>query len=1022
MSSYHRILAASFGEFTVPAKQLNLAWQMCGAVTAVWLTWAGAWCNKPTKPDKPIGPLSPREALATFALVPGFRIELVAAEPDVIDPVAMTFDEDGRLFVVEMPGYPNEGVAIGQPRVAGRVRQLEDCDGDGYYETSRIFADDLRFPTGITVWRGGLIVANAPDLIYCRDTNRDGRADFRSVLYTGFGIRNIQQLVNSLQFHFDNWIYGCNAASDSEVRPVQDCTGKLVLSKSVIAIGARHFRLRPDEPGKLEPTSGGGQYGLSCDDYGQWFTCTNSQHIRHIVLPDVYLRRNPYLRTTTVVVDIPDGTDEHTSAARVYRISPFEPWRLERTQMRREGPDASRFAKTELVPGGYVTSACGILVERGGRFSSPHAGLVYVCDPANNVIHRDVLVPHGVTFIAKRLDKDCEFLASTDTWFRPVFLCQGPDGALYVADFYREVIETPLSLPEEIKRRYNLESRGRGRIWRIAPADGQRPPCPQLSRAKNEELVRYLEHANAWYRLTAQRLLIERRPGPELRELLLHVARQSKRDIARIHALWTLAGLEQLHIEDVCEALCDHSPRVREQALVLAEPFLKQGEPTVIRSILKLAHDPDERVRFQLAFALGYVSATQVSDTLLTLLRRDGNNRWMQMAILSSALPHAAHLLDGLSKESKVPQDVIVSLAGMVAAQHDTEALARLVLKRFGEVQAGRLEQYQLAVALAQGLARQGQSLANLLPTDSAARRTWMQLLHSARQAVGQTDNLLAERLAAIRLLAYDEPASVIPILTGLLEASQPAEIQIASLRSLAQLPSPQVAAIVLRQWPGFSPQVRRVAQETLFTRPDRLTALLDAIEKGDFRPQDLDLVYRQQLLQHPNTELRSRAQRLLRSFANEDRARVINEYRTALQLRGNVERGRELFVKHCAICHRIGQTGAEVGPDLLATLKTKTAEGLMIDILDPSREVDNRYLNYLVLDRSGRVYTGIIIAETATAITLRRAEGAEDTLLRSEIEQIQATGKSLMPDGFEKQFTPQDLADLLAWLQTLAR
>ncbi|GBD35519.1 hypothetical protein HRbin36_00631 [bacterium HR36] len=1002
------------------------AWMTALLVSVMWASvWAACamvFAQKPAKPDKPLGPLSPREELATFAIVPGFRVELVAAEPEVIDPVAMTFDEDGRLFVVEMPGYPNGGVGIGKPVIAGRVRMLEDRDGDGYFETSRVFVDDLRFPTGVTVWRGGLIIANAPDLIYCRDNDGDGRADFRTVLYTGFGIRNIQQLANSLQFHFDNWIHGCNGASDSEVRAVRDLAGHAVQNAAIVPLHARHFRFRPDEPGKCEPTSGGGQYGLTCDDYGRWFTCTNSQHIRHIVLPDGYLRRNPYLRVSVVTWDIPDGEMEHTAAARVHRISPYEPWRLERTKMRQEGPTATRFPKTELVPGGYVTSACGILVERGGRFPPPHAGCVYVCDPANNVIHRDLLVPNGPTFTAKRLDRDCEFLASVDTWFRPVFLCQGPDGSIYVADFYREIIETPLSLPEEIKSRYNLESRNRGRIWRIVPQDDQRPQRPRLSRAGNEQLMALLEHPNAWYRLTAQRLLIERKPGTQLRTPLVRLARQSPRDTSRIHALWTLAGLGLLRTEDVTAALRDPSPYVREQALVLAEPFLQQGERPVMEAVLSLVNDPAERVRFQLAFALGYIHDAAAGDALLQLLRRDSTNRWTQTAILSSALPHAARLIEALASEPNLPIDVLTTLAGMLAAQHKRDALETLMARLLANPSKPGVAQLRFAASLAQGFARQGKPLITMLPPGSPGHQIWTQLLQAARHYATSAQKPVTERLAAIPLLAFDEPTHALPVLRELLQPQQPPEIQTAALQALASLASPQVARVVLESWPTFSPTVRRTAQETLFARAENLTVLMDAFEKGELRPQDFDLVYRQQLVQHPAAAIRARARKLLEQGGSMDRNRMVAEYKAALQLKGNTEHGRELFAKHCAVCHRLGQIGTEVGPDLLATLKTKTPEGLLADILDPNREVDNRYLNYIVADRSGRVYTGIIVAETATAITLRRSEGMQDTLLRSEIEQIQATGKSLMPEGFEKQLSLQDVADLLAWLQSCNR
>src|SRR5205085_1706360 len=297
----------------------------------------------------------------------------------------------------------------------------------------------------------------------------------------------------------------------------------------------------PETPGSLEPTTGGGQYGLAVDDWQHWFTATNSQHLRNYVLPDHYLRRNPSLPVSAVALDIPD----HGAACQVHRISPFEAWRVERTTRRKGGPDAQRFPSTELVPGGYVTSACSPLVYTADLFPEAYRGDTFVCDPANNLIHRDHLVPRGATFVARRADEDCEFLASTDNWFRPVNLALGPDGALYVADFYREVIETPLSLPDDIKKKLNLESRGRGRIWRVRP-DGP-PPArkPSLRKAPTAELVRHLADGNSWWRFTAQRLLVERQDKAAVKPLE-ELARAATLPAGRAHALWTLRGLNAL--------------------------------------------------------------------------------------------------------------------------------------------------------------------------------------------------------------------------------------------------------------------------------------------------------------------------------------------------------------------------------------------------------------------------------------------------------------------------------------------
>src|SRR6266849_665132 len=411
-----------------------------------------------SKPAANSGPLTPKEERDTFQIPERFQIELVACEPNIVDPVAIAFDENGRMYVAEMPGYPNGGVGTGNIH-SGRIKLLEDRDGDGFYEHCTTFAEGLRFPTSVMPWHKGVLVSVAPDILFLEDTVGDGKADRKRTLYTGFGLDNIQQLINSLQWGLDNWVYGCAGSNGGTIRSAEKPEVPPVTLRN------RGVRFHPEKPGSLEPTSGGGQFGIAADSGQNWFTATNSQHLRHIVLPDHYLRRNPSLTVSAVTLDIPD----HGAACQVNRISPFEPWRVERTARRKSGPDSRRFPSTELVPGGFITSACSTVVYAADLFPEPYRGNTFVCDPANNLIHRDILEPHGATYVASRADKDCEFLASTDTWFRPVWLTLGPDGGLYVLDFYREVIETPLSLPDDIKKKLNLESRGRGRIWRIVP-------------------------------------------------------------------------------------------------------------------------------------------------------------------------------------------------------------------------------------------------------------------------------------------------------------------------------------------------------------------------------------------------------------------------------------------------------------------------------------------------------------------------------------------------------------------------
>jgi putative membrane-bound dehydrogenase-like protein len=982
----------------------------------------GAGEPKPGTP--PAGPLSPREELATFHVPKGFRVELVASEPDVIDPVAMAFDEDGRLFVAEMRGYPNGGVGTGTI-TSGRIKLLEDRDGDGVYETSTVFADGLRFPTGVMPWHGGLLVANAPDILFLDDI-KDGKAQRKRTLYTGFNLANIQQLVNSLQWGLDNWVYGCAGSDGGTI------TSPEKPDMPAVTLRNRGIRFHPETPGSLEPTSGGGQYGLTQDEWGQWFTATNSQHLRHIVLPDHYLRRNPALPVSAVTLDIPD----HGAACKVYRLSPFEGWRVERTQRRAGGPDAQRFPSTELVPGGYITSACSPVIYAADLFPEAYRGNAFVCDPANNLIHRDVLEPHGVTFTAKRGDADCEFLASTDTWFRPVHLTLGPDGGLYVLDFYREVIETPLSLPDDIKKKLNLESRGRGRIWRIVPEGTKPARKPALGKATSAELVQHLEDGNLWWRLTAQRLLVERQDKTVVRTLGL-LAREARFPPARAHALWTLRGLKAG--PDLEKALKDSSPKVREQAVRLAEDHLADSRdlPGIGRAgeaLEYLSVDPSPRVRFQIALSAGEVwlgHSGYTTNALVKILTHDAEDVWIRTAALSSVRGDAASYLPAFTRNAKFTRtaagaEVLTRLAAMSSTYGSEEDLAAVLalLARPDKENTG----WQLAIleGFGQGLQNRGAPLRRHLwdeppPGLKEAVAQARPFFERAATAARDGKRPVADRVAAARLLGYGPFDVAAAPLQELLTPQNATELQLAAIRALSVHDSPKVAELLLAPWTSYSPTSRREVLEALFARVERLGKLLTAIEDKKVPTAQVEPARLEQLRKHPDAALRQRAQKLLAGSGTPDRRKVVEDYKAALDLKSDADRGKMLFKKTCSTCHRLENEGTEVGPDLLSALRNKSAEQLLLDILDPSREVDPRYLNYVVTTKNGRSFTGLIAAETASSITLRRAEKAEDTILREQIDTIEATAKSVMPEGLEMQLSRQDVADVIAYLQKVA-
>jgi putative membrane-bound dehydrogenase-like protein len=968
---------------------------------------------------KPPGPLSPQEELATFRIDPAFKIELVAHEPDIVDPVAMCFDAKGRLFVCEMRGYPNGGVGTGH-ETRGRIKCLTDADGDGVFERSVTFAEGLRFPMGITPYKNGIIVAVAPDIIYLEDTDGDGKADQSTVLYTGFNLANIQQMVNSLQWGLDNWIYGC-AGSDGGTVTCPEKPGT-----PPVSLRARGFRFRPAVPGSLEPTSGGGQYGLSPDDHQRWFTATNSQHLRQIVLPENYLKRNPYLAVAAVTIDIP----EHGAAARVFRISPFEPWRVERTARRAGGADSSRFPGTELVPGGFITSACSPLIYTAGLFPEEFRGNNFVCDPANNLIHREQLVENGAAFKAVRAYPDREFLASTDNWFRPVHLSIGPDGAVYVLDFYREVIETPLSLPDDIKKQLNLESRDRGRIWRIAPKEFKPTAMPDFTRMSGEQLANELVNANSARRITAQRLLVEsqcRQASPRIRELLA----TSTGKPARVNLLWTLAGLNDLKRADIVPALTDPEAGVRENALRLIEALLERADDAEKRelthSVLRLLPDSSPRVRFQLAFTAGFLPRQAGVEVLAELLVKDEADRWIQTAALSSAKACGAELLDRFHGALAAPNaGTLARLAAMVGAGGSAEEIARVVAIIAGGDEKTAARDSAMLDGLGQGMRSGKLSLPAWLARPPAGSETAVQALTArfAGSAKSLNDESLpaAVRVGAANLLASAPFDIAGPALAEALAASTPGDVQLAAVRALAAHADATVASLFIRSWKGQGPAARALVIDAMLARPDRIFALLAAIERKEIAAADLSQAQVQQLKAHPNAKVKARAGAVLRQAIDSDRAKVVAAFAKSLERKGDAKAGRAVFQKHCAACHKLDGVGHEVGPNLLAVLGNKSGEDLLIALFDPNREVDPRYRTYQIGTADERVITGIIVAETPTSITLRRAEGIEEVILRANLALFRATTLSLMPVGLEKDLKPQDVADLFAYLRSASK
>ncbi len=986
-------------------RSLPLATVVLGLLPVLCLRGPAAGAEDDLARELPrIKPLDGAAALEAFRVHAGFQLVPVATEPLVTDPVSVCFDADGRLYVVEMRGYPYP-----EETPSGNVSLLVDNDGDGTYDKSTIFVDGLSWPTSIVPYDGGVYIAVAPEILYAKDTNGDGVADVKKVMFRGFGTQNVQALLNGLLWGLDGWIYGVAGGNGGDIQNLTRPASKPV------SVRGRDFRFKPDGT-VFEAISGGGQFGHAFDDWGHRFTCNNSNHIRQILLPAHYLERNPALVVPAVLDDIA----AEGAAAPVYRISPAEPWRVVRTRQRAADPVLSRrLAPTELFATGFFTSATGVSIYRGTAYPAPYRGNAFIGDVGGNLVHRKVLTKNGAEFRATRADEKVEFLASPDNWFRPVNFANTPDGTLLVLDMYRETIEHPFSIPEPIKKHLDLTSgKDRGRLYNLVPEE-KAPHCrPALSTATTEELVSHVADADAWWRETAQRLLIERHDAAAV-PLLKALAAKRSNALGRMHALCTLQVLGGLAPEELIAGLHDPEPGVREQSARLSEGLVS-GQPAVVEALAALAEDPDTMVRFQTAFSLGAVADPSAVEALAAIAANNPENRWIRAAILSSLRGRSSAFLAVLAARAgffeQAPGRVwLDELAALVGAENQPAEIEAL-LDGFASPEADPGRVRAVILGLGRGLQRSGGSLRRWLQGPGAAR--FAPSFDRAAVAAA-AEGPVKSRVESIRLLGLGPVDRALDVLTPLLDARQPGEVQLATLQTLAPLPDRRVAARVIEQWKALSPAVRREAVEVLFARSERLSILLDAIAAGAVLAVDLDPGRRTQLLALKDPGLQQRAVKLLGSAPSSDRSQVISAHRRALELTGEPERGRGVFKKACATCHKAENVGVDVGPNL-ATITGRSAEDLLIHILDPNREVAPPYFNYNAALANGRVLSGLIAEESANSVTLKRAEGATDVIPRSQIEALSSTGQSLMPEGLEKGLEVQDLADLIAYLRSI--
>lgn len=970
-------------------------------------------------------PYEPAEALVTLEIAEGFRVETFAAEPLVVDPVDMTVDEAGRLYVVEMPGYPLDTGGT------GRVVRLMDTDGDAYPDTRVTFAEGLTLPTGIMRWKAGVLVTDAPDVLYLEDRDGDGAADIRQVVLTGFALSNPQHNFNNPLYGLDNGVYLANNGpiyTEAHADQFGDFGSAVHFpdrpESPALARNAsgRNVRFRPDT-GQLEELSGASQFGHAFDPWGRHFLVSNARRHFHEVIAARYLRRSPGLPVREAVAYTPD----QENAANVFPVT--------------IGPEHQL-----LTDRGVFTSAAGPTYYAGGAFPEPFDRVTFVTESVHNLVRADVVADAGATFAARRLYEGKEFLASVDSWFRPVNTYAGPDGALYVVDYYRKVVEHPEWMDEAAIASGQLyDGNDRGRIYRIAAQDAPVADwldAMDMGSLSDGALADLLGDKNRWRRTHAQRLLVDRQAmavGPTLARMV----REDHRPFARLHALWTLRGIGLLEADVLRAALSDRHPGVRAQAIRLAEILDEaKGAALFENDLIAMADDPNPKVRFQLLLTLGDLATDRAADARDRLLARDLADPWVQMAALTAG---ASSDFDKISQAARMFGDRaegrsylrrLTALAGVSGSPADIREIVRLALDAPG---GGRAEILQ---GLADGLGRRtatgpkedgfpvdGERLleAFYAAADPAMRQGLLNLLRHAGSVDVDPARAMAiaasgaeppaRRIDMLVLMEMGDPGAVVPALRDLaIRSGAEAGVQKAAVRVLGRAPGDDAGRFLLNVYARLAAGARDEALNALLRSESRMHLLLDAVEGGDISRSALGWNRRVRLMRDTKGAVKARARDLLRA-SDASRPDVMRAYEAALDLSGDAGRGQAVYFSVCARCHGAGAGSALFGPDL-GTVRHWPSRALLEAILIPERSIADGYALWRMERRGDPPLTGILQADTPSSVTLVTEEGREEIVLRGAIETLRRLDESPMPPGLEEDIDLQEMADLLAFLR----
>ena len=983
-------------------------------------------------------PLPAEESIKHFITPVGFAVELFAADPEIGKPLAMNWDDRGRLWLCETLDYPNE---LQEPtKGRDRIRICEDTNGDGKADKFTIFAEQLSIPTAIAFYRGGAIVQDGRETVYLKDTDGDNKADIRKVLITGWALGDTHGGVSNFQYGLDNWYYAMQGYNNS--KPVFDDGKKTGES---FRMGFFRFRLEGENNSaavkdvEFLRSTNNNTWGLGLSEEGLIFGSTaNGNPSEFLPIPNRYYE-NVRGWSSSVLNGIADRNKIEPLSDKVRQVD----WH-----------------------GGFTAAAGHALYTARSWPKEYWNRTAFVCEPTGKLVSTFVLRPDGAGF---RSNNPWNILASDDEWSAPIMAEVGPDGQLWVIDWYNIIVQhnpTPVGYKTGKGNAYEIDLRDKkhGRIYRVVwkGEDAQPiiPPNPDLATVEGQ--LDALKTGNMLWRKHAQRLMVENN-ADVLQQLIVTIQDHATDEIGQnaevVHALWTLHGRGALNGSnpDANKALLialDHpSASVRRNVLAVlsrTEAFSK----TLLKSGALRVRDAQVRLAAALALAEMPPSAEAADAIRVAFASAPAEDRWLNDALIAAAARHDAQFLQLVAKNSgaKLPSPpghalMIVSEHFARSAPADSVGSIIELLASAEPKQAAAPATEAILTGLTKGWpkgkpatlsASSEQALVKLVTTAPPNARGALvtlagrwgtkvldahigEITNGFRGAVADEKAKDSDRINAARQLVgfLKSDAETAASLAKLITPRTSAELANGLVEAIGLSESPAAGDTLIASWPTLTPTVRQSALRGLLARGDWTKSLIAAFEAGTIELSDLSLEQKQALAGHPDKELAARVKPLLAKgggLPNPDRQKVINELMPTIEKTGDVANGKAVFKKTCAKCHTHSGEGTKIGPDLTG-MAVHPKHELVIHILDPSRSVEGNFRIYTVQTDDGKVFNGLLSSESKTAIELIDVEAKKHTILRENIEELISSKKSLMPEGVEKLHTPTELRDLLEFL-----